>query len=65
MNNSFAIIVNTPPPNNKGIPYVIERLLMCGSAKVPVKDPLRHLSEKRSMNTYSEAFIGYFFQLKF
>ena len=38
MTNTFAIILKTNPENDKGIPYIIERLTMSGSEKHPTKD---------------------------
>jgi Zn-dependent M16 (insulinase) family peptidase len=50
MNNCFSVIVKTPPTNNKGIPLVVERMIMNGSKKYPIRDPLSHMASQRSYN---------------
>ena len=38
--NLFAIALRTPPPDDTGLPHILEHTVLCGSEKYPVKDPL-------------------------
>ena len=58
MTNVFAVIIHTPALNNKGIPHILERLVMCGNQNIPIKDPLAHMTETRSMNIFQEPQLG-------
>jgi len=39
----FAIAFRTPPPDDTGLPHILEHSVLCGSQKYPVKDPFVHL----------------------
>ena len=41
--NLFAIAFRTPPPDNTGLPHILEHTVLCGSKKYPVKDPFVEL----------------------
>ncbi|KRW98994.1 Metalloenzyme, LuxS/M16 peptidase-like protein [Pseudocohnilembus persalinus] len=57
-NNVFSFILNTPTKDNKGLPYIIEKLILCGSKKFPVRDPFKEIAHIRSLNTYTEPQTG-------
>ena len=56
-NNCFAVGFKTTPKDNKGASHILERLVLCGSEKYPVRDPFLNMS-KRSLNTYMNAWTG-------
>ncbi len=37
--NLFAVAFRTPPPDDTGLPHILEHSVLCGSQKYPVKDP--------------------------
>lgn len=41
--NLFAIAFRTPPPDDTGLPHILEHTVLCGSKKYPVKDPFVEL----------------------
>ncbi|MDR3212267.1 MAG: insulinase family protein, partial [Planctomycetota bacterium] len=51
----FAIALRTPPPDDTGLPHIIEHSVLCGSRRFPVKDPFVELL-KTSMATFLNAF---------
>ncbi len=52
--NLFAIGFRTPPPDNSGLPHILEHTVLCGSRKYPVKDPFVELL-KTSLATFLNA----------
>jgi Zn-dependent M16 (insulinase) family peptidase len=52
--NLFAISFKTPPPDDTGIPHILEHSVLGGSEKYPVKDPFVELL-KMSMATFINA----------
>jgi len=52
--NLFAIIAPTPPPDDSGLPHIMEHSLLAGSRKYPVKEPFFELV-KISMATFINA----------
>ncbi len=55
--NLFAIVLRTPPPDDTGLPHILEHTVLCGSRKFPVKDPFVELL-KTSLATFLNAFTG-------
>ncbi|MFH1039025.1 MAG: insulinase family protein [PVC group bacterium] len=52
--NLFAIGFRTPPPDDSGLPHILEHTVLCGSKKYPVKDPFAELL-KTSLATFLNA----------
>ncbi|MEA1927917.1 MAG: insulinase family protein, partial [Candidatus Auribacterota bacterium] len=52
--NLFAIGFRTPPPDNSGLPHILEHTVLCGSRRYPVKDPFVELL-KTSLATFLNA----------
>jgi hypothetical protein len=52
--NLFAVAFRTPPPDDTGVPHILEHAVLGGSRKYPVKDPFLELL-KRSMATFLNA----------
>ena len=53
-NKVFYIGFRTPPEDETGVPHIIEHTTLCGSKKIPVKDPFIELA-KGSLNTFLNA----------
>ena len=53
-NKVFCIGFRTPPDNDCGLPHILEHSVLCGSDKVPLKDPFVELV-KGSLNTFLNA----------
>lgn len=53
-NKVFTIGFRTPPPDNTGVPHILEHSVLCGSKNYPVKDPFVELV-KGSLNTFLNA----------
>ena len=53
-NNTFSIILRTPPKDSTGVAHILEHLVLCGSQKYPVRDPFFNML-KRSLNTFMNA----------
>jgi Zn-dependent M16 (insulinase) family peptidase len=53
-NNAFAVGFKTPPPDNTGLPHILEHVVLCGSQHFPVRDPFFKML-KRSLNTFMNA----------
>ncbi len=51
----FAIAFLTPPPDDTGLPHILEHTVLCGSRRYPVKDAFVELL-KRSLATFLNAF---------
>ena len=54
INNTFAIVLRTPPTDSTGVAHILEHLVLCGSEKYPVRDPFFNML-KRSLNTFMNA----------
>lgn len=52
--NLGAIAFRTPPPDDTGVPHILEHSVLCGSRRFPVKDPFLEMI-KRSMATFINA----------
>jgi len=52
--NLFTIALRTPPPDDTGLPHILEHTVLCGSRKYPVKDPFVELL-KTSLATFLNA----------
>lgn len=53
-NKVFTIGFRTPPPDDTGLPHILEHSVLCGSDKFPLKDPFVELV-KGSLNTFLNA----------
>jgi len=53
-NKVFSIGFRTPPPDDTGVPHILEHSVLCGSRDFPVKDPFVELA-KGSLNTFLNA----------
>ncbi len=53
-NKVFDIAFRTSPPDDTGVPHIIEHTVLCGSDRYPVKDPFVELA-KGSLNTFLNA----------
>ena len=53
--NLFSIAFRTPPPDDTGLPHILEHTVLCGSQRYPVKDPFVELL-KTSLATFLNAF---------
>lgn len=53
-NKVFSISFRTPPPDDTGVPHIMEHSVLCGSRKFPVKEPFVELA-KGSLNTFLNA----------
>ncbi len=52
--NFFSACFRTPPPDDSGVPHIIEHTVLSGSGKYPVKDPFMEMV-KSSMATFINA----------
>ncbi len=55
--NCFATIFPTPPPDETGLPHILEHSTLAGSAKYPLREPFFELI-KTSMATFINAFTA-------
>lgn len=53
-NKVFGVTFTTPPPDDSGLPHILEHSVLCGSRKYPVKDPFIQLA-RGSLNTFLNA----------
>ncbi len=53
-NKCFGITFTTPPPDDTGLPHILEHSVLCGSRKYPTKDPFFELI-KGSLATFINA----------
>jgi hypothetical protein len=53
-NKVFGITFRTPPPDNTGLPHILEHAVLAGSRKYPLKEPFVELL-KGSMATFINA----------
>lgn len=56
--NLFSISLPTPPPDDTGLPHIIEHSVLSGSEKYPVRDPFFEMA-RMSMATFINAMTGY------
>jgi Zn-dependent M16 (insulinase) family peptidase len=56
--NLFSINFPTPPPNDTGVPHIMEHAVLSGSRKFPVRDPFFEMV-KMSMATFINAMTGW------
>ena len=55
--NCFCICLPTPPPDDTGMPHILEHMTLAGSEKYPCKEPFFEMI-KRSMATFINALTG-------
>ncbi len=55
--NLFSINFPTPPPDDTGLPHILEHAVLAGSRKYPVKEPFFEMI-KMSMATFINAMTG-------
>ena len=55
--NLFSISFPTPPPDDTGLPHILEHAALSGSRKYPVRDPFFEML-KMSMATFLNAMTG-------
>lgn len=56
--NCFSINFPTPPPDDTGMPHILEHMVLAGSKQFPVKEPFFEMA-KMSMATFINAMTGY------
>lgn len=56
-NKVFSVAFKTPPPDDTGIPHIMEHSVLNGSESFPVKSPFDVLSQG-SLNTFLNAMTG-------
>ena len=56
--NALSINLPTPPPDDTGMPHILEHMALAGSRKFPVKEPFFEMG-KMSMATFINAMTGY------
>ena len=56
--NAFTINFPTPPPDDTGMPHILEHMVLAGSKRFPVKEPFFEMV-KMSMATFINAMTGY------
>ncbi|KAL5624579.1 hypothetical protein BROUX41_004639 [Berkeleyomyces rouxiae] len=57
-NNVFSIGFKTNPPDDTGIPHILEHTTLCGSEKYPVRDPFFKMLP-RSLSNFMNAFTAF------
>lgn len=57
-NNVFGVVVKTNPPDNSGLPHMLEHTTLCGSQKYPIRDPFFKMLN-RSLANFMNAMTGY------
>jgi len=55
--NLFSISIPTPPPDDTGVPHILEHSVLAGSQKFPVREPFFEML-KSSMATFINAMTG-------
>lgn len=55
--NLFCVTFATPPPDDSGVPHILEHSVLAGSRKFPVKEPFFEMI-KISMATFINAMTG-------
>ncbi|KAI9668284.1 MAG: Mitochondrial presequence protease [Bathelium mastoideum] len=56
-NNVFSIGFKTNPPDDTGVPHILEHTTLCGSEKYPVRDPFFKMLP-RSLSNFMNAFTS-------
>ncbi|KAL5440216.1 Mitochondrial presequence protease [Paraphaeosphaeria minitans] len=56
-NNVFSIGFKTNPPDDTGVPHILEHTTLCGSDKYPVRDPFFKMLP-RSLSNFMNAFTS-------
>ena len=56
--NLFSISFPTPPPDDTGVPHILEHCVLAGSRKFPVREPFFEMV-KMSMATFINAMTGW------
>ncbi|KAF2876458.1 Metalloenzyme, LuxS/M16 peptidase-like protein [Massariosphaeria phaeospora] len=56
-NNVFSISFRTNPPDDTGVPHILEHTTLCGSEKYPVRDPFFKMVP-RSLSNYMNAWTS-------
>ncbi|KAL8637521.1 MAG: hypothetical protein Q9228_005214 [Teloschistes exilis] len=56
-NNVFSIAFKTNPPDNTGVPHILEHTTLCGSEKYPIRDPFFKMLP-RSLSNFMNAFTS-------
>lgn len=56
-NNTFAVGFRTMPPNNSGVPHILEHTTLCGSQRFPCRDPFFKMLT-RSLATFMNAYTA-------
>ncbi|QPG73278.1 hypothetical protein FOA43_000586 [Brettanomyces nanus] len=57
-NSVFGIVVKTNPPDDSGLPHMLEHTTLCGSDKYPVRDPFFKMLN-RSLANFMNAMTGH------
>lgn len=57
-NNVFLVALKTNPPDNTGVPHILEHTTLCGSYKYPVRDPFFKMLN-RSLSNFMNAMTGH------
>ena len=55
--NCFCVCLPTPPPDDTGMPHILEHMTLAGSRKYPCREPFFEMI-KRSMATFINAMTG-------
>ncbi|KAI9809850.1 MAG: Mitochondrial presequence protease [Sarcosagium campestre] len=56
-NNVFSIAFKTNPPNDTGVPHILEHTTLCGSERYPIRDPFFKMLP-RSLSNFMNAFTS-------
>ena len=56
-NNVFSVGLRTVPPDNSGVPHILEHTTLCGSQRYPARDPFFNMLT-RSLATFMNAFTA-------
>jgi Zn-dependent M16 (insulinase) family peptidase len=56
--NLFSVTFATPPPDDTGMPHILEHAVLAGSKRYPIREPFYELV-KMSMATFINAATGY------
>ncbi|KAK1835931.1 mitochondrial presequence protease [Podospora conica] len=56
-NNVFSIGFKTNPPDDTGIPHILEHTTLCGSEKYPIRDPFFKMMP-RTLSNFMNAFTA-------
>ncbi|MBI4871701.1 MAG: insulinase family protein [Candidatus Riflebacteria bacterium] len=56
--NLFCVCFPTPPPDDSGVPHILEHSVLAGSRRFPVKEPFFEMA-RMSMATFLNALTGW------